>query len=63
MSEHDQHHQHQKEEHDKDRKEKRHELKEREQHAAPVGSMLPKWLLIIGVVLILTAVLIWIFVI
>lgn len=63
VSEHDQHHQHHKEEHERDRKEKRDEEQKREQHAAPVGSVLPRWLLVIGIVLILTAVLIWTFVI
>jgi hypothetical protein len=62
MSEHDQHHQHRKEEHEHERKEKKHEEHKREEHADSDKPLIyPKWILIIGLVLTLTAVLVWTF--
>jgi len=60
MSEHD--HQHRKEEHEHERKEKKHEEHKREQNADPSKPLIhPKWLLIVGLVLMLTVILVWTF--
>ncbi|QJW94822.1 hypothetical protein [Frigoriglobus tundricola] len=58
----DQHEQHHKEEHEAKRREKRHEEHERERKAEQVvGSIYPKWVLILGLVAILGVILIWTF--
>ena len=60
MSNHDQQHQHHKEEHEQERKEKKHEEREREQHpSGPKPLIHPKWLLVIGILLMLGVVLVW----
>ncbi len=60
VSANDQHHQHRKEEHEHERKEKKHQEREREQHPDRLRPVVyPKWLLIIGIVLMLAVVLVW----
>ena len=58
MSDHDQRHQHRKEEHEHDRAEKKHHAQGHGE-SNPKPLVHPKWLFVIGVLLMLGVVLVW----